>query len=298
MLRSNNRHIHLLIIGLALIGLLLVSSGFFDLKSVISRGSHADIYYKPFSSAFAKKGEDKFLSGDSYDNFHLESFSITRKDHNKVLFKFAADEIIHRKRRTKVFVYQNLKEINLSKVRIDIYPPNPEQNIMLFENISSSIASIGKPGISASEYLAGSSDPDLDLLTRLLIEDITINIHLPKNKSLSLLASHAKINADFDNVVLHGEVKLTASDRTFLRSPLAVYSKKHNGIYLPDGYTFKNNYYKKKAFVKISEKGEILRQTKIPLIEYTDPIEEKEKIFYAKISKNLPLHLRLMFGMP
>ncbi len=298
MLDAKRRLMPLFTIGLAVLAMLFVAGSVSIWKQVINPLFRSEIYYRPFSNQFNKTGKETLLSNAFYDSFLVESINITKKEHNKLLFTFSADEIIHRKRRAKLFVYQNLKELYLSKVRIEIYPPDPDKNMMLFDNISTSIASIGKPGTSAAEYLTGSSDPELDLLTSLLFKDIAINIRLPQDKSVFFSASQAKINADFANIVLHGEVKVKASDKAVLQSTLAIWSKEHNGIYLPDGYVFKSAYYKKKAFMRISQKGELLRQTKIPSIEYTDPIEEKEKILYTKISKNLPLHIRLMLGLP
>jgi len=37
--------------------------------------------------------------------------SIVKKEDNRILFSLSADMIIHRKRISKIFVYQNLKEI-------------------------------------------------------------------------------------------------------------------------------------------------------------------------------------------
>ena len=46
-----------------------------------------------------------------YDNFRANKISIVKKEDNRILFSLSADMIIHRKRISKIFVYQNLKEI-------------------------------------------------------------------------------------------------------------------------------------------------------------------------------------------
>jgi hypothetical protein len=77
-----------------------------------------------------------------------------------------------------------------------------------------------------------------------------------------------------------------------------VWSKKFNGIYLPGGYILNNKQHNGKAFYAIDTKGNFLKVLKIPDIEYVDFIEEREKVLYAYLSKNMPPYLRLMFGIP
>jgi hypothetical protein len=238
-----------------------------------------------------------------YDNFRVNKISIVTKEENRILFSLSADMIIHRKRISKLFVYQNLKEICMSGVMIDIYPYNmhsinKHKNIAIpIDDIGSSFTSLGKPSTPIEEYLAGNADTDLDLLTRLLLEDLSINIHLPDNKKIVLAARSARINVDLENIVLEGPVKVITSDGKELYASEAVWSKKFNGIYLPDGYALQNEQHKGKAFFAINTKGEFSRIWKCPNIEYVDPLEEREKAFYANLSKKMPASVRFMFGM-
>jgi hypothetical protein len=144
-----------------------------------------------------------------YDNFKVNKISIVKKEDNRILFSLSADMIIHRKRISKLFVYQNLKEICMSGAMIDIYPynmrsVNKHKNIAIpIDDIGSSFTSLGKPSTPIEEYLAGNADIDLDLLTRLLLEDLSINIHLPDNKKIVLAARSARICKVY---VRHGHV--------------------------------------------------------------------------------------------
>jgi hypothetical protein len=238
-----------------------------------------------------------------YDNFRVNKISIVKKEDNRILFSLSADMIIHRKRISKLFVYQNLKEICMSGVMIDIYPynmrsVNRHKNIAIpIDDIGSSFTSLGKPSTPIEEYLAGNADIDLDLLTRLLLENLSINIHLPDNKKIVLAAKSARINVDLENIVLEGPVKVITSDGKELYASEAVWSKKFNGIYLPDGYALQNEQHKGKAFFAINTKGEFLKVWKCPNIKYIDPLEEREKAFYANLSKKMPASARFMFGM-
>lgn len=241
-----------------------------------------------------------------YDNFWANDISIVKRQDNSILFSLSVNKIVHRKRISKLFVYQNLKEIYMSGVKIDTYPDDnalkaPEskdKNITLpVDDIGSSFTSLGKPSTPIEEYLAGNADINLDLLSRLLLEDLSINIHLANNKKIFLAAKSARINIDLENIVLEGAVKVVASDGKELYASEAVWSKKFNGIYLPNGYTLQNEQRKRKAFFVLNTKGEFLKVWKCPNIEYIDPLEERERVFYANLSKKMPTYLRFITGI-
>lgn len=238
-----------------------------------------------------------------YDNFKIENISIERRENNRTLFILSADKVIHRKRISRIFVYQNLKEIYMPGVRIDFYPYD-KTSVSRYENIAIPVAdivdsftSLGKPPTSREDYLAGNSDINLDLLTRILLEDLSFNIHLPSKKTLFITAKVARISPDFENIVLGGSISIVSSDGKDLHTLEAVWSKKYNGFYFPKGYTLQNKEHKKRTFFTLNAKGKFSEVSPIPEIEYTDLIEEKEKVLYAYLSKKMPVHLRFMFGM-
>ncbi len=236
------------------------------------------------------------------DDFRVDNISIVRYEDNRKLFSLSADKVIHRKRISKLFVYQNLKEIYMSGVKIDIYSGNSASNkkhiAIPVDDIGRSFTSLGKPSTSMEEYLSGNLDIDLDLLTRTLIEDLSINVYISQNKKISFIAKGARINVDFENLILEGPVKIIASDGKELTSSLAVWSGKFNGIYLPEGYMMGDFYLKRKAFFTLTRKGEFSKISVIPKIRYNDVIEEKEKIFYARLFGKMPAYMRVMFGLP
>lgn len=236
-----------------------------------------------------------------YDNFRVDRVSLLKRQDGKILFSLSADKVIHRKRISRLFVYQNLKEIYISGVKVDIYLYNNEssrhKNIVLpVDDIGGTFASLGKPPTPIEDYLSGNADINLDLLTRLLIEDLSINIHLPHDKKVSLSAKYARINIDLENMVLE-EARVIALNGKELAAPQAVWSKRFNGIYFPEGYTLQNEQRKGKTFFVINREGELIKSLKVPEIEYKDILEDREKVFYADLSKKMPAYLRFMFGM-
>lgn len=173
-----------------------------------------------------------------------------------------------------------------------------KNTLLPLDDIGSSFASLGKPPTPIEEYLAGNADIDLDLLSRILFENLSLNIFLSPDKKISISAKFARVNTDLENIVLEGPITIVDSDRGEMLASEAVWSRKFNGIYLPDGYVLNNKQFKGKAFYTIDTKGKFSKALKLPDIEYKDFIEEREKVLYAYLSKNTPPYLRLMFGIP
>jgi hypothetical protein len=242
-------------------------------------------------------------SAEYYDNFKVDKVSIVRRKDGKMLFSMSAKMIVHRKRISRLFIYHNLKEILISGVRIDFYPYNNgfEKNqkpiALPFIDIFNSVTSFGKPSTPTEDYIMGNVDDNFDLLSRLLFEDLSINIYLTNNKKISICTKFARINSDFKNIVLEGLVKVIDSDGNELHASDVVWSKKFNGIYLPGRYMLNNKQYKGKAFYAMDTKGKFSKVLKTPNIEYADFIKEREKILYAYLSKNMPPYLKFIFGM-
>jgi len=238
-----------------------------------------------------------------YDNFKVEKISIVKRKDNRLFFSLSADKVLHRKRISKFFVYQNLKEIFLSGVQIDFYPYNmaslKNKNILIpLDDLGSSFTTLGKPSTPIEDYLAGNADIDLDLLSRILLENLSLSVFLSPDKKFSITAKEARINTDLENLALEGPITIADSDGKEMHASEAVWSKKFNGIYLPGWYILNNKQHKGKAFFAINTKGKFSKVLKTPDMECVDFIEEREKALYACLSKNMPPYLRLMFGIP
>jgi hypothetical protein len=290
---SKNRFLRTLLIA---ISLLLIIAVFFYFPFCKKNKSYVPI--QNISNRYNPDNPDEF-----YDNFKINNVSIERRENNRVLFILSAEKVIHRKRISKIFVYQNLKEIFMTGVRIDFYPydktpSNEYKNIAIpVSDIADSFISLGKPLTSREDYLEGNSDVNLDLLTRIFLEDLSFNIHLPSGRMFYISTKVARINPDFENIVLGGPTSIVSPDGKNLHTLEVVWSKKYNGFYFPGGYTLQNKEYKKRTFFTLNAQGKFSEVSPIPEIDYTDIIEEKEKVFYTYLSKKMPPHLRLMLGM-
>jgi hypothetical protein len=241
-------------------------------------------------------------SGEPYDNFRVEHISVVRKKDNKPHFVLTADEVVHRKRASKLFLYQNLKEIYVSGAKVDIYLNNISSSgnsSLPFDEMNEIFASLGKQSTSLDDYSAGKvADSDLDLLSRIFFENLSLNIYYPDSKKISFSALYASVTPDLNNLVFSGTVQFTDSMRRKFVSSKVVWSKKHNGIYFPEGYTLQNSQHRNKSFYAVSKDGDFSRLSDIPAIDYADYLEVAESRLYAKLMKKLPPYAKMMLGLP
>jgi len=256
-----------------------------------------------------KTADENILSEDSmgnpaekmYDNFRAENVSLIRKKDNKLFFVLTAEEIIHRKRFSRLFLYQNLKEVYISGAKIDIYfnALSSAGNNLLMDEIHDILRSLGKESTSIDEYFSGKvPDSDLDLLSRIFFENLSLNIYYPDRKKISFSALYATVTPDLNNLVFSGTVQFTDSMRRKFVSSKVVWSKKHNGIYFPEGYTLHNSQQKGESFYAANKDGDFTRLWNIPAIDYADYLEVAESRLYAKLMKKLPPYAKMMLGLP
>lgn len=235
-----------------------------------------------------------------FNNFILGDLSIVEKEGDNIIFTIAAGQVVHRKRTSELFVFQNLKELYMSGVRIDIYSRPAGQAsgggglYIPLKEMGQGFMSLGKPATAPEDYLEGRARADLDLLTRLLIEDLEIDIHLP-GKPVSIRAQKARLNTDFRNLVLDGPVRLRTAGGLSLSASGAVWSQEFNGIYFPNGYIMGGEFCWQKAFFTIDSGGVLRKSDRVPGLEYGDLIDQREEELLDQVKKKIPA-LRFVLG--
>jgi len=213
-------------------------------------------------------------SDKNYDEFYMTNVSMTKKNNDITLFSLAAGKIIHRKRSSKLFTYQNIKEIFVSSADMDIYLYNQpssklfDRNSIIFDNIKSLFTSFGKSSITSEENLYKRvSDSDLNIMSRVVFENITMRVHLSKDKKISITSMYAIMSAGMENIIFSGDVKIINSENREIHSSKAVLLKKYNGFYFPYGYFLAGRQYKRKTLYTINQQREFLKSLSTPTIE-------------------------------
>jgi hypothetical protein len=236
-------------------------------------------------------------SGEVFDNFKIEGFSIVEREGGRVLFGLSADRVIHRKRVSDLFVYQNMKEICFTGLKVDIHPRKGSAEAMPFADIGRSLAYLGKQPTSAEEYMEGLAGDDLDFLTRVLAEEMHINIYGPGGRKTTLEAGKARIGLELENMVFEDGVRVVSGRNGEMFAPVAVWSRRHRGLLFPEGYSGGGVSHEGRAFFVFGPEGALRRQAVAPEIDCSDPLEEKEKAFYTALQNQMPRQLRFFLGL-
>lgn len=243
-------------------------------------------------------------SGKNYDEFSVENVSLLRKIGDKTCFSLIANKVVHRKRSSRLFYYENIKEIVVSDANISIYECGglsnkaSDSNAMLFDNIKCLATSFGKPPMSVEDYIdTKMADKDLSIMSRVIFENVSINMHWSNNSRMTITATNADLSADLENMIFTGSVEVIDASKRKFSSSKAVWSKKHRGIYFPEGYVSQNKEHRNGTLFSVNRKGEFFNMV-TTAIQYIDLVEKNEDEFYSRFIKKIPPPIRIMLGLP
>ncbi len=251
-------------------------------------------------------GNPADIQNELFDSYYVKQLSIKRYSEQGVLFSISADKITHKNRKfLNLATYQNLKEIVILNFKLDAYAVNDS---ILLAGITTTIQSLETQPFAhennqltiTEDQVSTTNNSDKDnysLLTQVLFEKITINIHHLTNIKTSITANTARINLGNKNLVFEEDVRFISADNREILASQAVWSNKYNGIYFPEGCFFEKQHMEK-AFFRLNEEGKLSKASKIPAIAYTDLIAEKEQALYEQSFKNMSPYMKAIIGMP
>jgi len=239
----------------------------------------------------------------TYDKFRAGNVSLLEYDQNGLMIRLSIEEIIHRKRKTPFFEYQNLKELRLHSAVFDIYLSDSASSaekcgipFHLLERCIHLLPGVEKARPIAS-YLEENTDGETDILSRIQFDRLAVKIHYSTGTVLELAAEKAFLGGDFKSLVLEGNVKILTPKGQAVRAQQAVITRKFDGILFPGGHFLQKTFEKQKSFYRLSADGRLTRLQPPPDVRYADPLAAKEQELYDRIFKKLPPHQRIMFGI-
>lgn len=207
-------------------------------------------------------------------SFTIKKLSLTHIDGSTVLFRLTADSVIDRPRTGQMALFKNYYEIYLHNAVLD----QPLNDSVLKLDLNGIVKAVRKfddennPGKTIKEVM-----PDFlgCSLSRVLVDDIRINITPAKRLPFFLIAGRAKMGADANIIKFEKNVNLNAT-KCKLSSQTAVWSNKYNGLFLPEAYTINGKKQRAGDFFKVSREGRCLRVRPTPVVEYLDMLEDFE----------------------
>ena len=182
--------------------------------------------------------------------------TVVDRDHQ--FLRLGAEKIVHKNRTAGLFTYYNLKEIYISDLGVQVYPREatiplisragyseegpPSAISQPFSSISHRLPSffdVTMPKDLRSADFLSNLDTDASIVTRLLIDGLSLTIHLGNNQQVVIRSQKAVV--DQGGVTLAGDFLLTSSDGKKLISTTAIWVKGLEGLYFPDEYLLKGS---------------------------------------------------------
>jgi hypothetical protein len=255
--------------------------------------------------------EEQLREEGSFDRFRFRAASLVSRDgNNQKRFSAKAGTIIHRNRTARFFSYANLKELYISDLQMEFYPRTQvvegragllSSSFAEISNLSRSL--VGVPSTFSEDALEN-LDPKMDLLTRVVIEQLAVTMNPQEGVKVTFSADKALIN--LRGVTFQGSFSLTASDGTCLTAPQALWLKNAEKIYVPDGYVLQAKGIDitgtAAAFILAAD-GKLTKSSEqfpagISSADWLDGMEERfTHLIFGEIIQQLPT-LRSLFPLP
>ena len=148
---------------------------------------------------------------------------------------------------------------------------------------------------SVSEDCLDDMDAESDILTRVVIEKLSMTVNLGEGADVIITSETALINVH--GISFEGDFSLTSSDNENIAAPTAIWPKDSDSIYFPDGYSLQMNGTSQEgeeAVFRIDPNGKLLQSNgQLPQdISSSDWLDEAEaqfnNIIFGEMMSYLP----------
>jgi len=229
-----------------------------------------------------------------YDQFSAKNVLI-KSFNGKRLFSIAkADSIIRRDRTARFYRYHNLKELYFSNLTLEFFPD--KSNLFSEKSIPKMVKTIMRDNIGGmfireddinimdgSEIENYFKKPDYKLMTRAIIDNFTIILHIENDKFIKVSSGNAVINFESKNIEFKKNFSIIDTRNKKITAPEAIWIYNSNHLFFPKGYISFPFKYREKASFFIDKYGRLKKlanPSTTPLKK--DKIDEIEKIIEAK----------------
>ncbi len=231
--------------------------------------------------------------------FWGNGLTLTHQDGTVQRLRITAARVLHRRRVSQWFVYENFDEIVIQSLAVDYpLPVSHDQRSRLrlpLQELGDDLNALKEAASLGPEDAASDEAGSTDTLSRVLVENVKFKLIPPGQPPIELSASNAKMGGDFAVIQLEGAVSLT-SRACRIRAPLALWSSQHEGLLFPAGYAMRQRRYDKPAFFRLNPNGTCRRILPLPPVAYVDLLEIQEAAFMDRLTRNMPAYTRFMLG--
>lgn len=246
---------------------------------------------------------------EPFDRFRLLGVSVIRLgDDGRKRLSATAEKILHRNRVGKFFSYYNLKEIDISNLRVELSlktQPHEGKTGLLgeaFQEINALPASMSGFSPTLAEGKGEQDEGESEVISRALIDRLSLTINVQKQEKIALSAEKALIN--LHGVTFSGFFSFTAADGKRLTASRAIWVRDSEKISVADGYVLQGKKTTRKgvdAVFLLARNGRLVKSREqsaamnILGSDWIDDTEARLKSFFLKeMIRQLP-SLRVLF---
>lgn len=225
-----------------------------------------------------------------------------------VLLRLSAERATGQPRMGRLITFENYDELYLRQVQID--QPLKSQTVVLdFRSVANLFSEFSR---SDEEPDQGSSDThnkptdtvahepvesigsllENHSMSRMLAEEVKINIQPAHRKPITLTAGRATMGTDATLMKFEQSMQLQAA-HCQITSAMAIWSSQPPGLYLPIIYHINGKRHTRAGFYQISSTGHCKAITPTPVIRYVDWLDKVEE----KMVEAMPPSLRMLFSV-
>ena len=195
-------------------------------------------------------------------------------------------------RKGRIFVFEKFDDIIVD----DVYIRQSVLDELMFVDTRALVLSIMQfySGHPEDENISSSVEGQAlrHRASRILMKNVTIDLHSRRGGWVKLLSSDARVNVDASAIFFYGGVRIVSAGCSLV-SESAVWSAVHNGIILSNEYSVNGRTKRGSSLYKIYSNRGCVREVDVPVVVYKDDLDD----FEDEVIKAIPPELTPYLGV-
>ena len=222
-----------------------------------------------------------------FDQFYVHDGVVTNVIDGTIIL---ADQIVRRTRRSESLIYYNLKEIFMGNMRLKVLASRDKPAQLLPTTSAFLPLTLDDQDKKSSDGNNERKHQD-DILTRIVAEDVNIEIAYEHGRKAVITSSFATMNIQDKNIVFEDDVVFIDANGRCLKALQGIWSNKFNGMLFPQGYMeqIKGAYSNHGiAFFQLNKSGKSIEVSPVPTIKmHQDIADQLENLVWSHMMKYL-----------
>jgi hypothetical protein len=229
---------------------------------------------------------------EEFNRFLLTGVEKTVSRDNRITTAIYADKILDRNRRSASIVFYNLNEIYIDNLRLKLDASGARPLELLFSDIPYlAFPKVGDGSFNSTGKGLASGSVEHYLVTRIVVDGFNMKVTFSAGRVAVISGDSAILRTRDQNIVLEGNVAIQDAEGRRLSAPQAIWSKQHEGVLFPQGYSEEHSNQIKKyniGFFEIDPDGTLTETGRIPVFQaHQDLVDQLENLLWAHLFRKL-----------